>query len=105
MGNEELKYFETGKSIVGAEESQMFGKPCFKTGGKAFICFFNDSIVFKLNAEAHASAINLLGSQLFDPSGRNRPMKEWVQVPFMHQAKWTEFASAAVEYVRSASKK
>jgi len=105
MEIEEMTYLEAGKSITGAEESQMFGKPCFKTQGKAFICFFSDSMVFKLNGEAHASAIALHGSQLFDPSGRSRPMKEWVQVPFNHNARWSEFAKAAFEFVSTTVKK
>lgn len=105
MGKEEVVYLEIGRSIPGAEESQMFGKPCFKTGGKAFISLFNDSMVFKLFGEVHISALALDGSRLFDPSGRNRPMKEWVQVSFIHREKWPEFASAANEYVRKVNQK
>ncbi len=99
MSKEEQKYLEAGKSIAGAEQSQMFGKPCFKTGGKAFVCLFNDSLVVKLDKEAHSKAMALKGSVLFDPSGRKRPMKEWVQVPFAHHDLWAEFAKAAFEYV------
>ena len=99
MEKEELFYLETGRAIHGAEQSQMFGKPCFKTNGKAFICFFNGQMVFKLRGDAHSRAISLRGSQLFDPSGRNRPMKEWVQVPFEHKEAWPEFARASFEYL------
>lgn len=54
----------------------MFGKPCFKVNKKAFICFFQNEMVFKLFGEVHKDALSLDGSQLFDPSGKNRPMKE-----------------------------
>ena len=37
--------------------------------------------------------------KLFDPSGKNRPMKEWVQVPFLHKESWQEFAKLAMDYV------
>ena len=78
----------------------MFGKPCFKINGKSFIAFFQNCMVFKLSGEAHAEALNLQGAQLFDPSGKKRPMKEWVQVPYAQKSKWTSYAQAAYEYVK-----
>jgi hypothetical protein len=83
------------------ESSQMFGKPCFKIKGKPFVCFFENSMVFKLIGKAHAEALGLSGSHLFDPSGKKHPMKEWVQVSFTHHAKWAKFAKSALNYVLS----
>jgi len=100
MSDEEIAYLEIGNGIPGAQQSQMFGKPCFKINGKAFIAFFQNCMVFKLSGESHAEALNLQGAQLFDPSGKKRPMKEWVQVPYAHKGKWTSFAKAAYEYVK-----
>lgn len=79
----------------------MFGKPCFKIGGKAFICFFQNEMVFKLkqNSDSHSDALSLDGSKLFDPSGKNRPMKEWVQVPFDYSKIWIAYANSAMKYV------
>lgn len=57
-------------------------------------------MVFKLSGESHLKALSLKGSQLFDPSGKNRPMKEWVQVPFEYSEQWSTFAKAAMEYVK-----
>lgn len=87
-------YLEIGHSI-GATENQMFGKPCFKLNSKAFLCFFQDEIVFKLEGDAHATAIGLTGAKLFDPSGKGRPMKAWVQVPYEHQEEWKGLAEKA----------
>jgi hypothetical protein len=56
-------------------------------------------MVFKLSGESHKEALSLDGSHLFDPSGRNRPMKEWIQVSFKHNDKWEKFAKAAMKYV------
>ena len=56
-------------------------------------------MVFKLPADAHREALSLPGAQLFDPSGKKRPMKEWVQVPAVYQNKWPEFAEKAMKYV------
>jgi hypothetical protein len=99
MTQEETLYTAIGKKIKDAEQSQMFGKPCFKINGKAFVCFFENEMVFKLTGNVHQEAINLNGSQLFDPSGKKRPMKEWVQVSFDHKDKWTKYANAAMKYV------
>lgn len=97
-------YNDIGASIKGAEESQMFGKPCFKVNGKAFICFFNNCMVFKLTGTTHAEALALQGSVLFDPSGKKRPMKEWVQLSFTHKNKWLQYAQLAFNYVQKKSK-
>ena len=99
MTKEETAYLEAGRSIEGAAESQMFGKPCFKISGKAFISFFDNEMVFKLTGEEHAMALALSGARLFDPSGKGRAMKEWVQVPGRHKAKWKMLAEASAAYV------
>lgn len=96
--SEEKTYIAIGQKLKG-EESQMFGKPCFKVNGKAFIAFFQKEMVFKLTGDAHEEALSLKGSKLFDPSGKKRPMKEWVQVPFAHKEKWTKLAKEAMSYV------
>lgn len=105
MTEEETLYTEIGQQLENAEQSQMFGKPCFKINKKAFVCFFQNEMVFKLNGESHSDALSLDGSQLFDPSNKNRPMKEWVQVPFDYQEQWKEFAEAAMQYVEEINKK
>lgn len=101
MTKEETFYISIGQKIKGAEQSQMFGKPCFKIKGKAFACFFENCMVFKLTGDIHGEALSLDGSELFDPSGKKRPMKEWVQVPFDYKNQWSTFAQAALKYVKS----
>jgi hypothetical protein len=100
MTLEETVFISIGQKIKDAEQSQMFGKPCFKIQGKAFMCFFQNEMVFKLKDDKHKEALNLEGTQLFDPSGKGRAMKEWVQVPLSHKEKWAEFAEEAMNYVK-----
>lgn len=97
---EQETYFTIGNKIPDAVESQLFGKPCFKIAGKAFACFFQDCMVFKLSGDTHKNALSLDGAKLFDPSGKGRPMKEWVQLPFDYAGKWPEFAREAAAYIR-----
>jgi hypothetical protein len=97
----EKAYLETGRSFSDAEESQMFGKPCFKINGKAFMSLFDNCVVFKLNGKAHETAMSLTGSRLFDPSGKGRAMKEWVQVSASNKSRYKEFGKEAMKYVMS----
>lgn len=99
MNKEEKLFFEIGQKLKNAEQGQMFGKPCLKINGKAFASLFQKEMVFKLTNEAHSDALSLDGSQSFDPSGKKRPMKEWVQVPYDYSEKWPEFAEEAMKYV------
>lgn len=104
MVQEQEIYLLVGHSLKDAEQSQMFGKPCFKINGKAFVSFFQNAMVFKLTGDAHREALSLDGSKLFDPSGKGRPMKEWVQVPFTYHEKWQLFAQTALDYVSGKKK-
>lgn len=79
---------------------KMFGMPCLKNNnGKAFAGFYEGAMAFKLGGASHTEALALSGSRLFDPSGRGRPMKEWVEVPAEHVSRWLEFAREAFNYV------
>jgi hypothetical protein len=104
MTKEEKLYNEAGEQIKSAEASQMFGKPCYKINGKAFMCFFEDCAVFKLESKDHETSIKLSGAELFDPSRKGRAMKEWVQVPYKHKDKWMPLAKSAAKYVAASMK-
>lgn len=97
-------YIDICTQITDTEQSQMFGKPCFKIGEKAFVAFFQDEMVFKLAGDIHAQALALEGAKLFDPAGNGRAMKQWVQVPFAHRENWVIFAKQACEYVIKSNK-
>jgi len=99
MSEAEIYFVEVGDGVDEALKGQLFGKPCFKIGKKAFCCFFKEAMVFKLQGAFHQEALSLDGSELFDPSGKNRPMKEWVQVPFHYKDQWALFAEKAADYV------
>ena len=84
---------------------KMFGMPCLKnSNGKAFAGYFEGTMVFKLGGASHAEALAIPGAKLFDPSGRERPMKEWVVVPVEHGSRWLEFARDAFDYVAEKGK-
>jgi hypothetical protein len=87
----------TANPNVGA--GQMFGKPCLTVHGKAFLAHHKEAIIFKLNEPPHSKAMQINGAALWDPSGKARPMKEWVAVPIEHGSQFKELARAALIYV------
>ncbi len=79
---------------------KMFGKTCLKTGPKAFAALYQDEMVFRLGKETLTPFLTeYRGSQNWDPSGKHRPMKDWLQVPIQHQEKWPTLAEQALEFV------
>ena len=102
MRKEEALYNTIGDHINNVSKSKMFGVPCLKINKKAFASFYENCMVFKLKAgsDIHSEVLSLDGSELFDPSGKNRPMKEWVQVPYNYKERWKEFAEKALDYVK-----
>jgi hypothetical protein len=87
------------RGTAAVEAGQMFGKPCAKTGGKAFLAQHLDRVVFKLSGDDHTAALALPDAVLWDPSGKGRPMKEWVAVPAATAFDVRRFAAAALAYV------
>lgn len=86
---------------AGVTKSKMMGMPCLKVKAKMFCGIWRDAMVFKLSGDDHKKAQALIGAHLFDPSDMNRPMKEWVVVPYPHKSKWRTCTSAALAYVAS----
>ncbi len=83
----------------GAELSQMFGKPCGKLNKKAFIVLFEDEVVFKLGREHIAEWIlTCNGSKNFDPSGKGRAMKDWLQVPAKNKKYYNELLALSLDF-------
>jgi hypothetical protein len=101
MDDPRATYDEIADELV-AENSdvqlgQMMGMPCIKCGGKLIAGIWDEEMVFKLPDEGvREQALALDGAHLFDPGGRNRPFKEWVQVPAAHMNEWPRFADEAL---------
>ena len=100
----EYKSIAASLAAKGVADSQMFGMPCLKIGGKAFAGFYENAMVFKLTGDAHESALSTKGAHLFDPMD-GRPMKEWVVVPAKLSKEWPQLANDAMEYVAKGKKK
>ncbi len=80
---------------AGVTAGRMMGMQTLYLGGKAFAGLYGDAMVFKLADPDHGEAMALPGAVLFDPSGRGRPMKAWVQVPLTCAGDWPRLAERA----------
>ena len=65
----------------GVVRGQMFGKLCVKVNGNAYLASQNEGMAFKLTGDEHGRALAVPDAHLWDPSGKGRPMKEWVHGP------------------------
>jgi hypothetical protein len=84
-------------------ESQMFGMPCLKFGGKAILGDWEGSAVFKLDPADVDGVLEIEGAHLFEPMG-GRPMKQWVVVPSAQADSWDDLGSMALDYAASQAK-
>ncbi|MFK7757861.1 MAG: hypothetical protein AB8B53_13105 [Flavobacteriales bacterium] len=86
-----------------ASLGQMFGKPCGKLNKKAFVAFYQDQMVFKIGKEEIAELLHKYeGAQNWDPSGKGRPMKDWIQVPAEFSNHWEGLAEKAIGHLNNA---
>ncbi|MCM2419100.1 hypothetical protein [Streptomyces sp. RKAG293] len=86
----------------GAAAGTLFGKRALTAEGKAFACLKADALAFKLGqgTPAHAEALALPGAELFDPSGKEKPFKDWVALPIAHAARWPHYAETALNSLK-----
>ena len=90
-------------SLLGGDVTQgkLFGHRCLKVKGKAFLVDFDGDLVFKLGREAMAAWLtdheDLNG---FDPSGKGRPMKDWLQAPMAHSDHFQVWAEASMAFAK-----
>ncbi len=83
-----LEFFnKLTEEIPNVKPGKMFGSSCMKTpNGKAAAMVWLENIVVKLQGDTMKEAMSLEGSRLFEPM-EGRPMKERVQIPFIHKDK------------------
>ena len=102
MSSAQQEYERLSQQLVaepGVSTGQMFGKPCIKINGKAFVAHHKETVVFKLTDPQHREALAASGAVLWDPSGKGRPMKEWVALQAESAPAFKAYARAALAYV------
>lgn len=90
----------------GIKKSNMFGMPVLKLDRKPVAGLDKDGVTFRLPADSEASkqALSLEGSHYFRPESKGKKgplMKNWVVVPFAHEAKYIELIAESTKFVES----
>lgn len=86
----------------GASTGAMFGARSLTYGGKVFATTKNGRFTAKLGAGTpeHTQALEV--GEPFDPSGKGRPMKDWVHLPAALDSEVVaSFVEAAFERMRA----
>jgi len=97
----EIHFEKLVLEIEGAELSKMFGKRCGKINKKTFVGFYKDEMVFKLGKQEVDRLLEVYkGSKNWDPSEKNRGMKDWIQVPVKHMKEWRKLTKQSIEYYK-----
>ena|ERR1044072_9103526 len=105
MTKAEELFHSIAAGLPDVTEGKMFGALCTKTpNGKASTMFWKEYMIFKLLPEDEKEAMKLEGARIFDPAGKGRPMKGWVQLSYKHAAKWKALAVKATDYVKELKK-
>ncbi len=82
-------------------EGKLFGHRCLKVAGKAFVVDFEGDLVFKLGRDDMVNWLaNHTDLQRFDPSGKGRPMKDWLQAAVAHSDHFQIWAEASKAFAR-----
>jgi len=88
-----------GTSIPGTKRSSMFGVLCYKLGRRPFISFRDEEIICKLFDEEKEKAMSIKGTHYFTPMEPDKPMTNWVCIPFEAADQWEYYAIVAHGFV------
>lgn len=81
------------------EETKMMGMASLKAGGRLFAGLRAEALLVKLGRDRVGALIEAGRGEAFDPSGRGRPMKDWMTAP-LPDDDWLALAQEALQTVR-----
>lgn len=91
------RFYEIGAQFSDARRRKVFGHEAFTVQRKPFIFLEGEHLVCKLNGRYDEEVFLLPGVRFFAPMGPDKPMKNWVALPYAHEAAWEEWALRAYE--------
>jgi hypothetical protein len=101
QGPETLAAFDTVIDELavhaGIERALWFGAHAAKVEGKIFLAIFGGTLVARVGAEEVDDRVLSGHGERFDPSGKGRAMRDWLQTS-LEPADWPELAQAALAF-------
>jgi hypothetical protein len=79
------------------ERCAWFGTPAAKVEGRIFMAIWRGRLVARLGAEEVTARVTAGGGTRFDPSGKGRAMKDWLEAD-AEPGEWTELALSAIAF-------
>lgn len=86
-----------GLADGGATAGKLFGMPAAKISTKVFAGLFGDALVVRIGVDEVDRLIAAGEGGPFDPSGRGRPMKDWL-LSAATVEQWPPLAEAALAF-------
>jgi hypothetical protein len=80
-------------------QAKMMGNPSLKVGAKMFAGEWHERLIVKIGRERVSELIAADEAEPFDPSGRDRAMKDWALLN--EDADWQALAEEAKRFVAS----
>jgi hypothetical protein len=79
------------------ERCQWFGTPAAKIEGKIFMALWRGRLVARIGADEVDARVVARGGERFDPSGKGKAMKDWLEAD-AEPSEWTELALSAIAF-------
>jgi hypothetical protein len=85
------------------EQALWFGAPAVKVGGRIFLALRRGTLIARLGAEEVDARVLAGDGVRFDPSGKGKPMKDWLESNAEH-GEWVELGLAALAFTAGQAK-
>jgi hypothetical protein len=82
---------------AGVERALWFGAPAAKVEGKIFLALWRGALVARIGADEVGARVLAGDGVRFDPSGKGRAMKDWLEAD-AEPDDWTELGAAALAF-------
>lgn len=79
------------------ERCRWFGTPAAKVEGRIFVALWRGRLVARIGAEEVDARVAAGGGERFDPSGKGRAMKDWLEAD-AEPGEWPELALSAIAF-------
>ena len=80
-------------------QGEKFDMPCIFWKGKPFVCQNKSHMVFKLPEKEYQEALAMEGTLYFNPKGDEKPLAQWIQIPYYYRKQWASYADIAFDYI------
>ncbi|MCU0420919.1 MAG: hypothetical protein MUC38_14815 [Cyclobacteriaceae bacterium] len=104
----EIMFEKLAHQFDGVSALRMFGWPCLCLGRKPFVFLDKDTgerLIFRLYPEEAQQALQLTDTEVFNPGGKSKRMKNWIVVGQSQRKQWPSFAEKSYQLMLHETRK